>query len=173
MTGLTFREIGAREVDAAMAVMECAFDPAFGEAWNRGQVLGILSLPDVWLTLAETGEGKAVGFALSRITFEDAELLLLAVDPARRGQGIATALIARSAALSRRRGGTRLLLEVRETNGALGLYRREGFAEIGRRSGYYRGSGATLHDALTLARALPSEEQSHYRAPMTLPDPTA
>lgn len=170
MTGVRLREVDAQEIDAAMAVMERAFDPTFGEAWNRAQCLGILSLPDVWLSLAEDGAGRARGFALTRITAEDAELLLLAVNPEARGQGIGTALIARSAAEAQRRGATRLLLEVRESNGALALYRREGFEEIGRRRNYYRGVSGTLHDALTLARALSSTPQSLYLAGMTPPD---
>lgn len=170
MSGASYREIGAPEIDAAMAVMTRAFDPAYGEAWTRPQCLGILSLPDVWLSLAEDAAGNPIGFALNRMTGDDAELLLLAVDPGARGQGVGAALIARSAALAHRRGAARLLLEVRETNGALQLYRREGFAEIGRRRNYYRGSTGALNDALTLARTLSSEPQSLYPASMTMPD---
>ena len=154
------REAGARDMDAAMAVMDRAFDPAFGEAWNRGQCLGMLTLPDVWLILAEDGDARPLGFALSRVAVEDAELLLLAVDPAARGHGIGAALIARSAAVARARGATRLLLEVRDSNPALALYRREGFAEIGRRAAYYRGANGATHDAITLAQTLPSPPQS-------------
>lgn len=155
MSTVALREAGAPDIDAAMVVMARAFDPAFGEAWSRGQCLGILSLPGVWLSLAEDEAGQSLGFALSRMTGDDAELLLLAVDPGSRRRGIATALIARTAAAAARRGAGRLLLEVRESNGALALYRREGFREIGRRRAYYQGSGGT-HDALTLARALSS-----------------
>ena len=46
------REGGARDVADVMRVMEDAFHPAYGEAWTRGQCLGILELPRVWLTLA-------------------------------------------------------------------------------------------------------------------------
>ena len=153
---MQLREAAARDMDAAMAVMERAFDPAFGEAWSRGQCLGMLSLPDVWLILAEDGGDRPLGFALSRVTLDDAELLLLAVDPAARGQGIGTALITRTAFVAEARGATRLLLEVRESNPALALYRRAGFAEIGRRAAYYRGANGATHDAITLARTLPS-----------------
>lgn len=146
-------EGGGGDIDAMMGVMLRAFDPAYGEAWNRAQCLGILSLPDVWLSLATLAD-RVIGFALGRRTMEDAELLLLAVDPAARGRGTGATLIARTAEIAAARGSIRLLLEVRETNGALALYRRAGFAEIGRRRGYYRGPGGTSYDALTLARAI-------------------
>ncbi|MEO0057507.1 MAG: hypothetical protein RIT17_960, partial [Pseudomonadota bacterium] len=32
-------------IDRIMAVMEAAFDPAYGEAWNRRQVADALSMP--------------------------------------------------------------------------------------------------------------------------------
>ena len=143
---------GIAGIDAAMTIMEAAFDPEFGEAWNRGQCLGILSLSDTWLSLA--GEPAPAGFALARRMLDDAELLLLAVAPSARGHGIARALIEHTAAESRRRGASRLLLEVRANNGAASLYEQAGFAAIGRRTGYYRSPNGTLHDALTLARSL-------------------
>ena len=164
MSGATrLREGGAGDIDALMRVMDRAFDPAFGEAWNRAQCLGILSLPDVWVSFA--GEAAApTGFALARLAVDEAELLLLAVDPPARARGIGAALIAHTAAVAAARGARRLLLEVRDGNAALGLYRRAGFVEIGRRRGYYRGAGGALHDGITLARAitdpLPSSAES-------------
>ena len=116
MSGATrLREGGAGDIDALMRVMERAFDPAFGEAWNRAQCLGILSLPDVWLSFAED-EGGPTGFALARLTVDEAELLLLAVAPVARGHGIGTALIERTIALAAARGARRLLLEMRDGN---------------------------------------------------------
>lgn len=158
MTGACLREGGAADVDSAMTVMVRAFDPIFGEAWSRGQCLGILSLPDVWLSLAEDPAGTVVGFTLSRMTVDEAELLLLAVDPAARRQGIGAALIARAATVASARGARRLLLEMRADNPALTLYERAGFAAIGRRQGYYRGAGGQVRDAITLARTLYSPD---------------
>jgi [ribosomal protein S18]-alanine N-acetyltransferase len=132
--------------------MDRAFDPAFGEAWNQGQCLGILSLPDTWLTFAEM-DSVPVGFALSRFLIDEAELLLLAVLPEQRRQGVARALIEHTAAASATRGGHRLLLEVRADNEAFHLYCQAGFDEIGRRKDYYRGPSG-LRDAITLARPL-------------------
>jgi ribosomal-protein-alanine N-acetyltransferase len=74
-TPFVLREAGAADIGALMRVMVRAFDPMFGEAWNRGQCLGILSLPDVWLSFAEVHddtEPHAVGFALTRLLVDEA-----------------------------------------------------------------------------------------------------
>jgi len=150
---VTLRESDERDIDQLMQVMNNAFDPLFGEAWNTGQCLGILSLPDVWLTFAEDGE-STVGFALSRLLLDEAELLLLAVEPHARGHGVGRALIERTVAIAAKKGARRLLLEVRDGNHAFDLYSEAGFGEIGRRRDYYRGLDGTARDALTLARPI-------------------
>jgi ribosomal-protein-alanine N-acetyltransferase len=150
---VTLREGNEGDIGELMDVMEHAFDPLFGEAWNAGQCLGIMSLPDVWLSFAEAGD-RIVGFALSRLLMDEAELLLLAVEPDARGHGVGRALIERTVAIAIGKGAHRLLLEVRDGNQALDLYQGSGFSEIGRRRDYYRGSDGTTRDALTLARLI-------------------
>ena len=150
---VTLREGNEGDIGELMDVMEHAFDPLFGEAWNAGQCLGIMSLPDVWLSFAEDGE-RTVGFALSRLLMDEAELLLLAVEPDARGHGVGRALIERTVEIAVDKGAHRLLLEVRDGNQALDLYQGSGFSEIGRRHDYYRGSDGTTRDALTLARPI-------------------
>jgi len=149
----TLREGDEGDIDVLMQVMNSAFDPLFGEAWNAGQCLGILSLPDVWLTFAEAGD-RTIGFALSRLLVDEAELLLLAVEPDARCHGVGRALIERAATVAAGKGAHRLLLEVRDGNQALDLYRDSGFGEIGRRRAYYHGSDGATRDALTLARPI-------------------
>lgn len=64
----------------------------------------------------------------------EAEILNLAVHPAYRRSGIATALLTHVLA----RSGSTLFLEVRESNrAALALYQKFGFREIGHRANYY------------------------------------
>lgn len=147
---IELREGDVADLDEMMVSMDEAFDAAFGEAWNRAQCLGILGLPGVWLTLARRG-GEPVGFALGRIVFEEAELLLLGVRPAFRRLGIGRALVDRFMATAKTLGARRVHLEVREGNDARLLYDAAGFSQIGRRRGYYRGRDNKLFDALTLA----------------------
>jgi ribosomal-protein-alanine N-acetyltransferase len=146
------------DLDRIMAVMEAAFDPAYGEAWTRQQVEDALVLPNTHYLLAGPdgrvpGEGaEAAGFVLSRGAADEEELLLIAVDPRHRGRGIGTALLEQFVAEAGARGAARLFLEMREGNPAESLYQRHGFASVGRRRAYYRrGTGAPL-DAITFAR---------------------
>jgi ribosomal-protein-alanine N-acetyltransferase len=95
------------------------------------------------------------GFLLARVIADEAEILALATDPAAQRQGIATALLARFVVEAAARGARHAFLEVADDNApARALYSRTGFAETGRRRGYYpRATGAA--DALILSRALP------------------
>lgn len=140
----------AADLDEVMATMHIAFDPVFGEAWTRSQCTGILGLGGVWLLLARRG-GQAAGFALSRVVLDEAELLLLAVQPAQRRFGVGRTLLAAVAGEARLRGAERLHLEMRDGNPAAHLYEAAGFHEIGRRKRYYRGRDGSSFDAITLA----------------------
>ncbi|WP_454886781.1 GNAT family N-acetyltransferase [Sphingomonas oryzagri] len=140
----------AIDLDEVMATMHLAFDPAFGEAWTRGQCAGIMGLGGVWLLLSRRC-GRPAGFALARGVLDEAELLLLAVQPEHRRFGIGRALLDAVAAEARSHGATRLHLEMREGNPASILYERAGFHEIGRRKRYYRGHDGSSFDAITLA----------------------
>jgi ribosomal-protein-alanine N-acetyltransferase len=146
------------DLDRIMAVMEAAFDPAFGEAWTRPQVEDALILPNTHYLLAGSDgcapdEGaEAVGFVLSRGAADEEELLLLAVDPRHRGRRVGTTLLTRFIADARARGAARLFLEMREGNPAESLYRRHGFAIVGRRRAYYRRGTSAPLDAITFAR---------------------
>jgi [ribosomal protein S18]-alanine N-acetyltransferase len=146
------------DLDRIMAVMEAAFDPAFGEAWGRRQVSDSLILPNTHYLLA-AADGRpprddepAAGFALSRGAADEEELLLIAVAPGHRGRGIGSALIERFVAAAHARGARRLFLEMREGNRAERLYRRYGFESVGRRRHYYRGGSGSPLDAITFAR---------------------
>lgn len=147
------------DIDRIMAVMGAAFDPAFGEAWNRRQVSDALVLPNTHYLLAgadgkEVRESEpAAGFVMSRGALDEEELLLIAVDPRHRGRGVGTALMERFIAAAEARGATRLFLEMRDGNPADSLYRRAGFAPIGRRRNYYRSGATGPLDAITYARA--------------------
>ena len=147
----------ADDIDRIMAVMVAAFDPAFGEAWNRRQVEDALMLGNChYLLIDEHGEapppgGTAAGFSLSRHGYLEEELLLFAVDPKYRRKGLGAALLALFAASAQSRGAERLLLEMRQDNPAEHLYRKFGFRPIGRRAGYYRAPNGASLDAFTFA----------------------
>ncbi len=148
---ITLRRSGGGDLDAVMAIMNAAFEPTYGEAWTRSQCAGILPMAGVSLRIAEHSGGNMVGFALVRAIADEAELLLIAVDPAAQHQGIGAALIDDFVAFAFAHGARRLHLEVRDGNNAFILYERAGFSLVGRRSDYYRGSDGHKRDALTLS----------------------
>ena len=95
------------------------------------------------------------GFLLGRVIADEAELLTLAVDPARRRQGIGARLLARFAEAAGARGAASAFLEVAEDNAAArALYGAGGWAGSGRRRGYYHGPAGNAVDALILTLPL-------------------
>lgn len=143
----------ARDIAVVDALMSAAFDSRYGEAWTRNQCMGVLAMPGVRLTLASVDDRPA-GFALVRSVADEAELLLLAVDPACRRRGIATALLRAVIAEGQAGGIADLHLEVRAGNEAVKLYTAQGFAKVGERRGYYRGKTGQVFDAHTYRRTL-------------------
>ncbi|MFK3889299.1 ribosomal protein S18-alanine N-acetyltransferase [Sphingomonas sp. NPDC079357] len=144
---------GAVDAEAVDRIMLAAFDPRYGEAWTRSQCIGILAMPGVWLTLARVDD-VVVGFALVRAIMDEAELLLIAVDPPARRSGVGAALLRGVIAECEGRGVAKLHLEVRANNPAVTLYSAHGFLPAGVRRNYYRGPGGQAFDAHTYARDL-------------------
>jgi [ribosomal protein S18]-alanine N-acetyltransferase len=145
-------------LDGIMAVMEAAFDPAYGEAWNRRQVGDALTLPHThFVLLAADGQSPqdaadAAGFTMSRRIADEEELLLIAVAPWARRRGLGHALMRQFLAQSASEGVTRQFLEMRAGNPAEALYLAHGFIQVGRRPNYYRSGNLGPFDALTYSR---------------------
>lgn len=145
------------DLDRIMAIMEVAFDPIYGEAWNRRQVADILLFETTSYCLLDENrqvpaEGKpAAGFTLSRRLLDEEELLLIAVAPAARGRGVGKSLIHNLVRNARDNNITRIYLEMREANPAEALYRSAGFEAVGRRPNYYRGQDGRRIDAITFS----------------------
>ena len=141
-------EADARRLDEVMKVMKAAFGDSYGEAWTRSQCAGILPMDGVKLVVAD-GDPDLLGFALYRTIFQDAELLLLAVSPAAQGHGIGRKLLGQFIDDAKKKGASKIHLEVRDGNPATRFYEAAGFAPAGRRRNYYRGADGEQYDALT------------------------
>jgi ribosomal-protein-alanine N-acetyltransferase len=148
-------------IDRIMAVMEAAFDPAYGEAWNRRQVADALAMPSTHaIVINPAGDtiehepGIPAGFVLSRAAPGEEELLLIAVIPGYRAQGLGKALIEKLFEAARARGSERIFLEMRRGNPAIHLYLKAGFEPIGERPNYYRMANGERIDAITFGRTV-------------------
>ncbi|WP_245987859.1 GNAT family N-acetyltransferase [Sphingobium fluviale] len=138
---------------SAMAVMNAAFDPLYGEAWTASQLAGFMSLPGVTLSLAQLDQAT-LGFALMRFVSDEAELLLIAVDPRWCNRGIGDALLKNCIIKARKSKVIVLHIEVRENNRAVNFYQRAGFEHVHSRPSYYKGSDGTYYDALSFKLSL-------------------
>ncbi len=128
----------------------------FPDAWSAADVAALTEAPGgLGLVVAGAAGTPLAGFAIGRVAADEAEVLSIGVAPAQQRGGLGAALVTALGDAARSAGARRLFLEVSADNEpARALYRRLGFAEIGRRKGYYRhGSGPGI-DALLLAREL-------------------
>jgi ribosomal-protein-alanine acetyltransferase len=92
------------------------------------------------VALGSAAEGTVTGFLIGRRVEADAEILNLGVLARRRRAGLGSALLRGALEEFRRRGVTRVFLEVRESNApGISFYAKHGFAEMGKRRGYYQG----------------------------------
>lgn len=99
---------------------------------------------------------RLAGFVLARLVAEEAEILSVAVARANRREGLGRELMEAVLRELHAERASHLLLEVDETNvAAIGLYRKLGFAQVGRRPGYYAGTlGKPATGALVMRRDL-------------------
>ena len=105
------------------------------------------------LYLVAEAANALIGYAGMMFTGgSQADVVTLAVNPARWSQGTGTALLMALVDEAGKRGYEEVLLEVREDNPrARQLYLRHGFTEVGIRRGYYQPSGV---DAVVMRKEL-------------------
>ncbi len=142
-TRLTFRQMTQDDADAVAAIEE----KSFAMPWKRD---------DFWreatneLATYIVGEldGKIIAYAGAWVSFNQAEVMSVAVDPDFRGQGVGTLLFGELIKAVKARGATAITLEVRPSNtAAIKLYKNFGLKSVGRRKGYYLDNG---EDALIM-----------------------
>jgi ribosomal-protein-alanine N-acetyltransferase len=117
--------------DALAAIHKASFPRR--QVWAVDAFALQLILPGVFGLIDPSG-----GLILVRAVADEAEVLTLAVIPAMRRRGVASALLHRAMAEAATRGAGSVFLEVSTRNaGAQALYRQLGFTEVGRRRRYY------------------------------------
>jgi ribosomal-protein-alanine N-acetyltransferase len=128
---------------------------AFDKPWSASEIAALIGGAGAYAVLAQ--DEAPLGMVMSRNLFEEAEILTLAVAPDARRRGIGLALVTAAAGLARQGGASSLILEVGEDNpGAVALYDRAGFVQVGRRRDYYDRGGRRI-DALLMRLDLNSE----------------
>ncbi len=115
--------------------------------WSLAMFVLELSKPD-GACMAAVQDGRLAGYVICSRYDDVWHVMSVAVDPARRRQGIATTLLERI--FDQVGHDARVTLEVRPSNvGAIALYERLGFLAAGSRRRYYQDNG---EDALIMWR---------------------
>lgn len=131
---------------------------SFSRGWTDGEIAQLLEREGTYgKVVRPVGKKGVAGFILYTLVAGEGEILTVATAPQWRRYGIGEMLV--KAALSHLSGerAQALFLEVGDSNhGALALYQKLGFAEVGKRKNYYavakgHNTGAT---ALVMRRDL-------------------
>ncbi|WP_024515135.1 ribosomal protein S18-alanine N-acetyltransferase [Bradyrhizobium sp. Tv2a-2] len=127
---------------------------SFHRGWGESEFESMLGETNTLVHRLRLGR-KTVGFAVSRIGADEAEILSVAIDPRCRGQGLSRNLLLTHLGHLAGRGVRTIFLEVEENNrAALSLYKRAGFAVVGRRERYYLEPNGEQLNALLMRRDL-------------------
>lgn len=151
---LTLRPISAFDVDLLALLHADSFQESWDRPWSPQSFAEVLAMPGSFgliAALQNGGTAEPIGFGLMLGSGEEVELLLLAVLPRWRRQGLAQRLLLALLGQAEMAGARRALLEVAAANvAAIGCYAGLGFTPCGRRRDYY---GAGI-DALIYERLL-------------------
>ena len=135
---------------------------AFARPWSSLDFEGFLTDRAVHADGLFLGRARQpVGFVLSRLAADEAEILSVAIERAARGRGSARLLMAQHLQALAHAGGRRVHLEVEEGNApAFALYRRLGFRQSGLRPGYYTRPDGTRATAVSMTKELAGAPKS-------------
>jgi ribosomal-protein-alanine N-acetyltransferase len=110
----------------------------FSAPWSENSISSEMTNPlSCWL-VALDGD-RVAGYVGSQTVLDESDMMNIAVDPQYRRQGIAQALVEELVKCLAWKGSRCLTLEVRASNvGAIALYGKLGFVQVGLRKNYYR-----------------------------------
>ncbi|MDO9005164.1 MAG: ribosomal protein S18-alanine N-acetyltransferase [Aquabacterium sp.] len=148
---LAFADRPMTEADIpAVLEMERQACPHPAHAWSEDNYRSSLRSGYWTRVRTQPDTGRIVGVCVAMDGVEEMHLLNIAVDKALHGSGLARGLLDTLYVFCRQTDVPLLWLEVRPSNErALGVYRRQGFVEVGVRKGYYPAPGGR-EDALVM-----------------------
>jgi ribosomal-protein-alanine N-acetyltransferase len=123
----------------------------FRDPWSEASVRSELTNPlSLWLVATEND--MVTGYVGSQTVLDESDMMNVAVHPDHRRRGIAESLVTALCDSLKQKGSSSLTLEVRSSNlGAIALYEKLGFTQVGLRKNYYRNP---KEDALILRKIL-------------------
>jgi ribosomal-protein-alanine N-acetyltransferase len=127
---------------------------SFHRGWDEGEFENLLSQRNTLIHRLSMGR-KVIGFCVSRMAADEAEILSIALAESHRGRGLSNHLLLTHLGHLAGRGVRTVFLEVEENNRpARRLYEHAGFAVAGRRERYYPQSAGEPLNAVLMRRDL-------------------
>jgi ribosomal-protein-alanine N-acetyltransferase len=127
---------------------------SFHRGWGEGEFEQMLAERNTLVHRLRQGR-TTIGFAVSRMAVDEAEILSIAVDAKHRGRGLSRNLLLTHLGHLAGHGVRTVFLEVEENNQpARRLYDRAGFSVAGRRERYYKQPGGKQLNAVLMRRDL-------------------
>ena len=109
----------------------------FSDAWTENQFRHDIERGDS-AAFSAIADGRVVGYVCVWRVFEELHLTNISVDREFQGHGIGQRLLDLITILAEENGCTLITLEVRDGNtGAIRLYEKNRFIQVGRRKNYY------------------------------------
>ena len=109
-------------------------------------------------------KGQVVGFCILQPVLDEANLLLMAIDPAQQGQGLGYQLLEASVVMLKN-NPVQIFLEVRESNqAAIKLYEKSGFHQIDLRKNYYPNANGSREHAIIMVKACTDDFASLFKS---------
>ena len=127
---------------------------SFHRGWGESEFENMMRERNTLVHRLRLGR-KIIGFAVSRMAADEAEILSIAIDAAHRGRGLSRELLLTHLGHLAGRGARAIFLEVEEQNEpARRLYEWAGFGVVGRRERYYQQANGEQLNALLMRRDL-------------------
>lgn len=143
---LDYAPMAEGDIDQVLALEQSVYP----HPWSRGNFVDSLASGYQCWVLRDR-DGQLLGYFLLMAIVDEAHLLNVAVGAGVQGQGLGRLLLNQAVACARGLGMESVLLEVRPSNArALEIYRRYGFAQIGRRKAYYPAIDGQREDAIVM-----------------------
>lgn len=107
--------------------------------------------------------GQVVGFCILQPVLDEANLLLMAIDPSQQSKGLGYQMLEASMDMLKN-NPIQIFLEVRESNlAAINLYQKSGFHQIDLRKNYYPNSNGTKEHAIIMVKTCTDDFASLFK----------
>ena len=132
-TSISFNKLSSVEIPAVLSIEERNSD----YPWSQGQFTTSIKNNNN-LCYCLSFNGRTIGYLISMLAVDTADILNIGIDPDFKRQGHGTALLNYLLEELRKKDIGEILLEVRAGNkSAIQFYKKQGFEEISVRKNYY------------------------------------